>query len=79
MYVSSVGTKSAAPYGTTLLNIRCIHLKNLNIDDKGVEKLSQLLQDSVFLALSPGNSHISDNGASAIADLMIALPRLQLV
>ena len=63
--MSSVGTKSAAPYGTTLLNIRCIHLENLNIDDNRVEKLSQLLQNSVFLeTLSPGNSRISENGAS---------------
>ena len=57
-----------------------IQLENLNIGDKGVEKLSQLLQDSVFLeSLSPGNSHVSDNGASAIADLMKALSPLQLV
>ena len=66
------------PYGTKLLKIRNIHLDNLNIGDKGVETLSQLLQDSMFLEkLSLYSTSISDNGASAIADLMKALPRLQ--
>ena len=66
------------PNGTTLLNIRHIHLSGLNIGDKGVEKLSQLLQDSINLEtlLLRGNG-ISDDGASAIADLMKTLPHLQ--
>ena len=68
------------PYGTILLNIRHMELDHLNIGDKGVEKLSQILQDSIFLeTLSLDGNHISDDGASAIADLMKALPRLQLV
>ena len=68
------------PYGTTLLNIRDMELDHLNIGDKGVEKLSQILQDSIFLeTLSLDGNHISDDGASTIADLMKALPRLQLV
>ena len=66
------------PYGTKLLNIRNIHLDGLNIDDKGVKKLSQLLQDSIYLeTLSLWGNGISDDGASAIADLMKALPHLQ--
>ena len=68
------------PHGTTLLNIRYIHLYNLNIGDKAVKKLSQLLQDSIFLEiLSLGSNNISDNGASAIADLMKPLTRLRRV
>ena len=66
------------PYGTTLLNIRHIHLKGLKIGDKGVKKLSQLLQDSIILeTLSLQANYITDNGASAIVDLMKALPHLQ--
>ena len=66
------------PYGTTLLNIRHIHLVNLNIGDKGVKKLCQLLQDSIFLeTISLKYNDISDNGASAIADLMKTLPHLR--
>ena len=93
------------PYGTKLLNIRDIHLEHLNIGDKGVstiaelmkalphlrhvhldsnhigdkgvEKLSQLLQDSIFEKLSLNDNGIGDNGASAVADLMKALPRLR--
>ena len=66
------------PYGTTLLNITHILLNGLNIGNKGVEKLSQLLQDSIFLEkLSLHHNGISDEGASTIADLMKALPHLQ--
>ena len=66
------------PYGTKLLNIRYIRLTDLNIGDKGIEKLSQLLQDSIYFeTLSLIHNGISDNGASAIADLMKALPHLQ--
>ena len=64
------------PYGTKLLNIRYIHLKGLNIGDKGFKQLSQLLQDLIYLeTLSLKDDHISDNGALAIADLK-ALPHL---
>ena len=64
------------PYGTTLLNITYIHLDNLNIGDKGVKELSQLLQHSICLEkLSLICNGI--DGASAIADLMKALPHLQ--
>ena len=62
------------PYGTKLLNIRHIHLHRLNIGDEGVKKLSQLLQDLETLSLNWNG--IGDNGASAIADLMKALPHL---
>ena len=66
------------PYGTTLLNIRYIRLYNLNIGDKGVKKLSQILRDSRFLeTLSLSGNDIGDNGASAVADLMKTLPHLQ--
>ena len=66
------------PYGTELLNIRRIHLEDLNIGDKGIKKLSQLLQDSIFLeTLSLNRNSISENGASAIADLINALPHLR--
>ena len=66
------------PYGTTLLNIRHIRLDDLNIGDKGVKKLSQLLQDLRFLeTLSLRGNGITDNGASVIADLMKALPHLR--
>ena len=66
------------PHGTELLNIRHIHLEDLNIGDKGVKKLSQLLQDSTFLeALSLTRNGITDNGASTVADLMKTLPHLQ--
>ena len=68
------------PYGTIFLNIRHIELNRLNIGDKGVKKLSQLLQDSIFLeTLSLLHNHIGDDGASAIADLMKTLPLLQYV
>ena len=66
------------PNGTTLLNIRDIHLNRLNIGDKGVKELSQLLQDSIILeTLSLQANYISHKGASAIVDLMKALPHLQ--
>ena len=66
------------PYGTTLLKIRNICLDYLNIGDKGVKKLSQFLQDSIFSeTLSLKGNGITDNGASAIAGLMKVLPRLQ--
>ena len=66
------------PYGTELLNIRNIDLNGLNIGDKGVKKLSRLLQDSISLeTLSLKGNSISDNGASAVADLMKALPHLR--
>ena len=66
------------PYGTKLLNMRHISLDNLNIGDNGVEKLSQLLQDSRFLEkLSLAHNGITDNGASAIANLIKTLPHLQ--
>ena len=66
------------PYGTKLLNIRDIILRDLNIGDKVVKKLSQLLQNSIFLrTLSLERNGISDKGASAIADLMKTLPHLQ--
>ena len=66
------------PYGTTLLKIRNICLDYLNIGDKGVKKLSQLLQDSIFSeTLSLRGNGITDNGASAIAGLMKALPHLR--
>ena len=68
------------PYGTRLLNIRHIRLRRFKINDKGVKKLSRILQDSIFLeTLSLHNNGITDNGASTIADLMKALPRLQRV
>ena len=68
------------PYGTIFLNIRHIELNRLNIGDKGVKKLSQLLQDSIFSeTLSLLHNHIGDDGASAIADLMKTLPHLQYV
>ena len=66
------------PYGTTLSNIRYIWLKRLNIGDKGVKKLSQLLQGSIFLeTLSLWKNGISDKGASTIADLIKTLPYLR--
>ena len=66
------------PYGTTLMNIRHIHLNGLHIGDKGVKKLSQLLQDLMFIeTLSLSGNSISNNGAAAIADLMKAFPHLQ--
>ena len=66
------------PYGTRLLNIRHIHLDHLNIGDKGAIKLSQLLQDSIFLeTLSLNYNSVSESGASSIADLKNALPHLR--
>ena len=66
------------PNETTLLNIRAIHLKRLNIGDKGAKKLSQILQNSSFLEiLLLRDNGITDKGASAIADLMKALPHLR--
>jgi len=63
------------PYIVKLLNIR---LDGLNIDDKGVKKVAQLLQGSIYLeTLSLVWNSISDDGASAIADLIKALPHLQ--
>ena len=65
------------PYGTKLLNVRHVQLNNLNIGDKGFKKLSQLLQDSIYLeTLSLKTNNISDYGASTIADLK-ALPPLR--
>ena len=59
------------------MNIRHVQLNNLNIGDKGVKKLSQLLQDSIYLeTLSLITNNISDYGASTIADLK-ALPHLR--
>ena len=61
-----------------LLNFRHIHLNFLNIGDKGVKKLSQLLQGSMFLeSLSLNGNDISDKGASVIAYLMKTLPCLR--
>ena len=65
------------PNGTTLLNIRHIHLEHLNIGDKGVKKLSQLRNSISLETLSLKWNGISDDGASVIADLMKTLPRLQ--
>ena len=66
------------PNLTTLLNIRHIRLDNLNIGDKGVEKLAQLPQNLIFLeTLSLCWNGITDNGASTFADLMRTLPHLR--
>ena len=65
------------PNGTTLLNIRHIHLERLNIGNKGVKKLSQLRNSISLETLSLQWNGISDDGASAVADLMKTLPRLQ--
>ena len=54
-------------------NIRDIQLNDLKIGDTGVKKLSQLLQDSIFLEALSWN----DNGASTFADLMKTLPHLR--
>ena len=66
------------PYGTTFLYITSLQLRNLNIGDDGVKKLSQILQNSTSLeTLSLTGNGIGDDGAATIADLMKALPRLQ--
>ena len=66
------------PDGTTLLNIRYIRLEHLNIGDKGVKKLSQILRDSRFLeTLSLKGNGITNKGASVIPDWMKTLPHLR--
>ena len=66
------------PYGATFLYITSLQLKNLNIGDDGVKKLSQILQNSTSLeTLSLTGNGIGDDGAAIVADLMKVLPRLQ--
>ena len=61
-----------------LPHLQRVHLNNNHIGDKGVQKLSHLLQDSIFIeTLSLSGNDISDEGASAFADLMKVLPHLQ--
>ena len=67
-------------YGLKLLNIKHVRLNGHIIYDEEVEKLSQILRDSIFLeTLSLYRNDISDKGASAIANLIKALPHLRLV
>ena len=66
--------------GPALMNIKDVHLRNLNLGDTGVKRLAKLLlnQSSVYLKqLTLNRNNIGDNGASIVTALLKRLPLLE--